>query len=802
MLSPRWKKLVRDLWLARGRTAMMIAAIAVSVFSVGMVLSTYAIIARETRQNYLGTNPASATLELDRVDDVLVRSARQRPGIANAEARATLLARAQVAPDEWRPLLLFVVNDFNAMQISAFRAEQGAFPPPTGTMLVERAAMSMLNTRIGDQVVVKTPNGVHRAVPVVGTVHDPGVAPAWQERAGYGYITPATLAWLGETGGLDELKIVVRDEPMNAVAIERTARDLAAWVQAQGYTVKEIQIPPPGKHPHENQTLAIVTLILIFSLMSLVLSAILVAAMINGMLAQQIRQIGVMKTIGARTNQIATLYLGLILVISGIAFVLSVAPSMVVGRAFAAAVGNLLNVNIVSDEIPVWVFLAQAVAGLVVPLLVAFVPILRGSRVTVYQAITDYGVSQESYGRGIDRFLGAWRGLDRKLMLALRNTFRRRGRFALTLGLLAAAGAMFITGLNVAAAWERNLTDGLAARRYDVEIRLSRPELTAPLLERIGKVAGVKTVEAWGNESTGMTKPGEIDVVNTYPDGGHGSFTLRATPPQTELVKFPVLSGRWLNSSDTDAVVLNHYALALFPNIAIGDRIELAVQGKPTTWRVVGIVREIGSPAAAYVNYDAFANISGQSGMTRAVRVVTSAQDAKLRGKIIRAVERVLDESNVSVSLIISDTELRTAVGEHIAILITLLILMAVVMAIVGVLGLGATMSTNVVERTREFGVIQTIGGTSRAVLHIVTSEGTFIGALSLALAIILSLPLSLIVGNVIGNLSFRVPLPLVVSPIAILIWGVIVLSGAALASALPAWNASRLTIRETLAYV
>jgi putative ABC transport system permease protein len=475
---------------------------------------------------------------------------------------------------------------------------------------------------------------------------------------------------------------------------------------------------------------------------------------------------------------------------------------MVVGRAFAAAVGNLLNVNIVSDEIPVWVFLAQAVAGLVVPLLVAFVPILRGSRVTVYQAITDYGVSQESYGRGIDRFLGAWRGLDRKLMLALRNTFRRRGRFALTLGLLAAAGAMFITGLNVAAAWERNLTDGLAARRYDVEIRLSRPELTAPLLERIGKVAGVKTVEAWGNESTGMTKPGEIDVVNTYPDGGHGSFTLRATPPQTELVKFPVLSGRWLNSSDTDAVVLNHYALALFPNIAIGDRIELAVQGKPTTWRVVGIVREIGSPAAAYVNYDAFANISGQSGMTRAVRVVTSAQDAKLRGKIIRAVERVLDESNVSVSLIISDTELRTAVGEHIAILITLLILMAVVMAIVGVLGLGATMSTNVVERTREFGVIQTIGGTSRAVLHIVTSEGTFIGALSLALAIILSLPLSLIVGNVIGNLSFRVPLPLVVSPIAILIWGVIVLSGAALASALPAWNASRLTIRETLAYV
>ncbi|MBI4673811.1 MAG: hypothetical protein HY741_19365 [Chloroflexi bacterium] len=69
-------------------------------------------------------------------------------------------------------------------------------------------------------------------------------------------------------------------------------------------------------------------------------------------------------------------------------------------------------------------------------------------------------------------------------------------------------------------------------------------------------------------------------------------------------------------------------------------------------------------------------------------------------------------------------------------------------------------------------------------------------------MAIVLSQPLSALVGTIVGNLSFRVPLPLVISPTAAVLWAVIVLVGSALAAAVPAWSAARLTIRETLAYV
>src|SRR6266508_915349 len=87
MFSPRWKKILRDLQAARGRMAMVIIAIAVSIFVVGTILSSYTILTREVSRNYLGTNPASAYIELDRGDDSLVEAVKEQPNIVDATSR-------------------------------------------------------------------------------------------------------------------------------------------------------------------------------------------------------------------------------------------------------------------------------------------------------------------------------------------------------------------------------------------------------------------------------------------------------------------------------------------------------------------------------------------------------------------------------------------------------------------------------------------------------------------------------------------------------------------------------------------
>ena len=804
MNSPRWKKLQRDLQAARGRMAMMALAIAVSLFGVGTILSAYTILTREISRNYLGTHPASALLELDRVDDSVVEAVRQRPGIVEAEAGAWVMARVEVSPNEWMPLLLFVVKDFNTLRVNTFQSEDGAWPPPEQTLLLEREALALVNAKIGARLKVQTPNGAKQGIAISGTVHDPGLAPAWQEQTAYGYVTPATLAWLGESDTLHILKVVAKDQPSDIAAIDSTVSALAVWLKGQGYTVEEIRIPPPGKHPHQSQMTSILVMLLVFSFMALVLSGILTAAMIGGLLAQQIRQIGIMKAIGARSSQITSLYLVLIVLIGMAAVVIGLPPGIAAGRGFARVVGQLLNFTLYSEAIPAWVYGVQMLMGILVPLLVTLNPILRTTRTTVRETLNDYGATRETFGsRGLDGWLSKIRGVDNTLILALRNTFRRRGRLLLTLGLLSAAGGMFMTGINVKTGWERYLADAASDRHYDLEIRLNSSQSEGKIFSTLTSIPGVQKAESWNFAPAALYRPDGLDIVRTYPDGGHGSFTLRSAPPESNLMGLPLLSGRWLEADDTDAVTLNQNAKALFPNAEIGDTLRLTVEGKPAAFRLVGIVKQILTPAAAYVTPNGYAVATGQSlQSTNAVRVVMREHDANTIRAVTGKIERVLEAENVSMKVVISETMLEGATSGHVYVFIASLILMSAVMAVVGALGLTSSMGTSVIERTREFGIMRAIGAKSRTVLRNVISEGVFIGLMSWVFAVTFSIPLSLGVGYLIGNLAFRAPLPLILSPFGLVLWLWVIVIGSMAASAYPAQKASSLTIRETLSYI
>ena len=790
MLSPRWRKTVRDLAQEKGRTLMMVAAIAVSVFGVGTILGGYSILTREIRRNYMDTHPATATLRLETADRALADRVRAFPRIADAEPRATIQARVRVGSD-WLRMLLFVIDDFDALRLNTFRPTGGAWPPPTGTMLVERVAAKVLQAGPGHNVLVKTPHGTPRQVPISGLVHDPALAPATQERTGYGYITTSTLTSLGETGGLDELRVLATG-PLNRR--EGTVLELAKWLEKQGRHVEEIRVPPGEKHPHEGQMKALLFMMLAFTGMALALSAIMVSSTVAALMARQIREIGVMKAVGARTHQIAGMYAAMVAVLGAAATVVAMPLSTLAARVFATKIAGLLNFDIGSSSIPWWVWFLQISAGVLIPLLFASLPILRGSRITVREAINDYGVSPEVAIPG-------WIGVSsRSLSMALRNSLRHRRRTALTLGLLAAGGAMFLAALNTAQAWRREIAEVYLRRHYDVEVRLNRAEAVDTFLPLLRGIPGVRKVEAWGFAPVAFAREGVADVVRTYPDGGHGSFLMLAPPASTSMVDYPVIAGRWLEKGDTDAVVLNRLAVAQAPGIQVGSRIALSVGGRPTTWRVAGIVEEIGSPAAAYVTDASFARAADLPGRAAMFRIATESRNPEARLGTIRSVERELQAAGMSIAVAIPLAELRTAMGEHILVLISSLVAMAALMAVVGALGLTSAMSISVVERTREFGVMRAIGAGPSQVRSIVMAEGVFIGALSWLAAGGLGVGLSALVGRQVGMLAFKVTLPLVMSPVALLAWlGIVVVLSAA-ATAVPAWRASRLPVTEALA--
>jgi putative ABC transport system permease protein len=804
MLSPRYTKVRRDLWVARSRIAMMLAAITLSLTAVGTVLTTKAINDRELHANYLSTNPASATIEVQgALDPSLLDAVRAQPGVRDAAARRTISARIRATDSQtWRPLLLFAIPQDDPLRIARFDLEQGSWPPPTGAILVERDALAWMGAQVGDAVTITTPNGAPQKMQIAGRVHDPGLSPASEEDSAYAYISAEALPSLGEPAQLDQLKLAAVDDS-DRQSIERTATGVAAFLQSQGLVVDNIQIPPPLQHPHQSQMHTLLFMFLVFGGVTLVLSAILVAAMLNQMLTQQIPQIGILKVLGAGTRQVLQLYLLMVLFVAGLSTIISIPAGIMLGRALATVIATTqLNFNITSDAVPAWVFVVQVVAGLAVPVLVALVPLLKASRITVRQAIDERGVERQA--PLLNRLLGAsW--LSRSFTAALRNVFRRRGRLILTVALLTVAGTMLTSGLNTSQALNDTTEHGVAIQGYDVEVVLNTPQSVERIQDVIALVPGVAFAETWPMTAvaTTTTESG-TDLVSTYPDKGHKSFTLMAPPGDSRLTQFPVSAGRWLVPGDDNGVVLNQNGKAAYlpRTVGVGDVVRLSVDGRAQDFNIVGIVTQELYPASAFVSERTFARLTGQQDEAQLIQIVTTQHDPAKRDAVLDRVEHAMADANMSVRSAYTISHYRAAVDAHVNVLIATLIVLAAVMGAVGLLGLASTMSINVLERTRELGVMQSLGATPATIRRMVVHEGVLISAVSAVLGVLLGLPLSLLEGSLIGAMSFNLALGLSVSPVAVAAWIAIAVIGAVVATLLPALRASRITIREAIAYV
>jgi putative ABC transport system permease protein len=165
------------------------------------------------------------------------------------------------------------------------------------------------------------------------------------------------------------------------------------------------------------------------------------------------------------------------------------------------------------------------------------------------------------------------------------------------------------------------------------------------------------------------------------------------------------------------------------------------------------------------------------------------------------AIEAHLRQDGINVVDITTGSWLTQTTGMGFGALTGFLLFLAMLTALVGSIGLAGTMSMNVMERTREIGVMRAIGATDRELFKMVLIEGTLIGFLSWFIGSLLSFPMSYAMSDMISQSLFNTPSTFGVSANGFVIWFGVVMVLSALASILPARNATRLTIREVLAY-
>jgi putative ABC transport system permease protein len=809
-MKPRWRKVIHDLYDNKGRTLLVVFSIAVGVFSIGVIAGTYQIISHDMSASYAAKNPGNIEFRMTNFNDDTLTSIRNEEGVKDAEARRVFNMRVRVpGTEKWTTLDMTAFQDFEKNSINLLTPVQGAPAPKKRELILEKNALEKLDVGVGGQLEIELPDGSTKTLPVVGIVQDTAAGAADFLASPFAYITVDTLPYLGQPRLYNRAYATVSQGGDNIVHIRDLGAQLKDKLENNGNVVIRSRFNESHKHPLADTVNAILGILLALGVLILFLSGSLIANTLNALLNQHLRHIGVIKLVGGQRRQVFFMYFTLILAFAILALIIAVPLGGQGAYALSLYIGSMLKFNILGYRLQPVSLGIQILVGLLIPLIAGLAPVLNGSKITVLRALSGDASEDkikvtedgEKHLHWFDwmqvrmtRLLAHWGiHIPRPFVISLRNTFRRKRRLILTLFTLTMGGAIFIAVFNVRVTLHDYI--GQIGNYFvaDVSLDFDQPYRLNEIEQKAMQMKGVQSVQGWQFLSGDM-----LDENGNMLE----TLNLFGPPGKSDLVQPILVEGRWIQPDDVRKLAISEGAKKYYPDLKSGDYINIKINGRSEVWQVVGLFKFVDREGViGYAPFEYISHVNDLANQSASYRIVTDRHDRLYQDAKAIEIDKYFRDLGYKVRIAQAGrASLDTAV-ESLDILVVFLLIMAILTAVVGSMGLTGTMGMNVLERTREIGIMRAIGADDRAVMRTVIAEGVVIGLMSFVLAVVLSIPFTYLLSTIVSVAIFESPITVVFTYMGYAIWLALVLVLSALASILPARNAARLTIREVLAY-
>lgn len=816
MFKTRLIKIYRDVWARKVRTLLTSMSIFIGVFGVVSLTSAGEILVnqleKDLQQEKLAMLKSTVTLSRNtEIDNAAVlEGLRQQTEVTTVEGRAVYPLFWRLEDEErFREGALAAHSEpFDQSQLEPPRLLEGRFPESRGNqerieVAIERRMADEFGLAVGDEIALRVLSGAEgsniktAAGEIVGIIFQPYT---YFSNAGVVSADSLMLVAYEDASYLAGFRgfnfFYTRFTDFETAEAQKTA--FTSAIAETAYIPTFSLIEDPAKNSSIESTRSTNTLLVILAISALVVSGFLIVNVVNSIVVEQRRQIGLMKALGASDADNLYMYLGTAFTYG----LLGVIPGVLLGlpAGYFFAQGLALQSQTLVEEFtisPTGLVLGIAV-GLAIPILAAVIPVLGGLRVGILEAMTDFGIDARFGSSRLDRQVGNL-PLPITLRQAVRNAYQKKMRLALTGITLTLASAAFMGIFAVFSSLATLVDNVFDATGFELTITPNEAQdfetVKAILEENVEGIESINPASSIAIEIEGYDPP-PVQV------GPPGLFVVGFDTENKDIVNLDLASGEaWENDPTRKGLVIST-SIAEATNKGTGDTITLIGGGHQQEFEIIGVAQFPSD--AVWMNWQElsiFGGLVDENG-----NPYPNAIDVGLEGEDLppREVDNAINEMNeVLLSNGISSTftnqvglaELITTVVAGFGFILSLA---ALLIALVGAVGLLTTLSMSVFERQKEIGVMRSVGAGSWTIATQFLFEGLIVGLVSW----LISAPLSYLFSRgLIQSLPFggTYELDYPITALILGFTGMIVI--VTVASLLPSLAAARKTVSDILRY-
>jgi putative ABC transport system permease protein len=778
------KKVFRDISQRKMRTVLTVIGIAIGIIGLSAINIASSQFKRSLEFSSNITSQPDIQIYTDPTSASLANVIQQQPNVLTVQAQGSIVTRWSLGEDH-KLIQVIGITDFANMTINRFKLIEGQLPGP-GQIILESSSRMFSDVHIGDSVSIQV-GATYKALTVSGFIVTQGRPQAPLAGRAYGYMAEPAFETFFERSGVTNFAIRVKDYDKRYQTLTQISQ-----------VMSERHAPVQGSDVGRDDSISEIAdgvfgIMNVLSVIAILLSVILLLGTVMALITEQVQAIGTMKALGGRRGKIMRHYLVLVGIYATIGTTIGIAVGIAGGYLLALYLGGLVSLEIGPLQVEPSLIVEGALVGIGTPLLAALIPVYMGTRITVKQALSSYGVENTANrgDRGWARIARVAFGLfPQTFQFGMRGIFRKRLRTVLTLLTLATSGAAFLAVQTANYSFNTFLGQVYTVYHYDVMVSLSDAMPLSRYQQLLSPVPGVGRIESFSQDKATTD---------------WGDAALTGVQVDTQLYRYEVTAGRWFTSSDTDAVIISQDA-AEKSGLKVGNTIHFTIGLHTLHWQVIGIARDFsdigpgnfGVLLTPITQMNALFDMAGDSSQKVMIQTTIPAATPEDIDALARKVDTALSNAGYLPDVATVQQQIEQAQSKYQTIY-TLLDLVAIVIALVGSIGLANALVMSVLERRREIGILRSLGGVGRKVAQVFWAEGATLGGLAWVLALLLGFPAAW--GLLEIQARLLAPVPFAFNSLNLVWMFLVIFILASLACVGPAFAATRVKIAQTLRY-